>query len=138
MLLKLRVLLVGITVLSLFFGGVAGRYLEDDSLRFPDPYQMGPVAEFRAYSNLVDALERRKEHLKEVPEYDILQKSDPVYIDQPDDNNLFENLPKPVEIASNPAVQRIPHRNDRPKKNGKNLRKACKFNFLEFLKKKVK
>lgn len=126
MLSKLRILL-GVMLLSILFGGVLGRYLEDDSHRFPDPFQMGPVAKFQALSKIMNALEREKEqnelertaleYLKENnPDYDNLQQKEPVYPDQPDE--LFENLPKPVPPPRNPHKDEI---------RKKNVRKACKF-----------
>ncbi|KAL5293443.1 hypothetical protein ACFFRR_011891 [Megaselia abdita] len=114
MLLKLRVLLAGITLCSICFGGVVGRYLEDDSIRFPDPYQMGPVSEFKA--KLINVLE----NLKEIPEYDTLQKNDLVYPDAPEDPPI-ESLPKPLRRISNPAIQRIIQKEEKRKSN---VRKA--------------
>lgn len=126
MLLKLRILLVGVLIWSIYFGGVFGRYLEDDSHRFQDPFQMGPVSEFRPYSKLLNAFEQAKEFSKETPEYDLIPKNDMVYPYQLEESPL-ENLPKPVPLMINPAIERNSHKEDLRKKN---IRKACKYHNL--------
>lgn len=82
---------------------------------------MGPAAELQAYSKLLSALENEKEYPKEAPEYDIVQKDDVVYPDQPED---IPPLPKPAPIANS---QKIPKHSNKEENRKKNFRKSCKY-----------